>query len=117
MEIKSWNRAVTIEIGGEKRVVKRIDNTKQAAICLLREWPRKKGYYYHRAIRGCTMALRGKLADEDARFYLIDAAADAHLRYTVSIGPAVLDKFDSEIAAVCDELVFEPTVDGPHPDA
>jgi hypothetical protein len=117
MEIKSWNRAVTIEFGGERHIVKRIDNTKQAAICLLREWPRKKGYYYHRAIRGCTMALKGKLADEDARFYLIDAAADAHLRYTVSIGPAVLDKFDSEIAAVCDELVFEISADNFQPEA
>ena len=112
MEIKSWNRALTIEIGGERRVIARIENTRDAAHCLLGDWPIKRGYYYHRAIRGCTMALKGQLSDEDARFYLADAAEDAQLSYMVSLGPAFLDKFDSEIAAVCDELTFRDTVVG-----
>jgi hypothetical protein len=55
---------------------------------------------------GCAMALRGELSDEDARFYLTDAAKDARLPFMVSLGPAFLDTFDYEIAAVCDEMVF-----------
>jgi len=106
MQIKNWNRAVTIEIAGERLIIARIENTRDAAHCLLEDWPVKRGYYYQRAILGCTMALKGKLSDEDARFYLTDAAADAHLPYMVSLGPAYLDEFDSAIAAVCDESVF-----------
>jgi hypothetical protein len=52
------------------------------------------------------MALKGQLPDEDARFYLTDAATDAHLPFMVSLGPAFLDKFEYEIAAACDEMVF-----------
>jgi hypothetical protein len=107
MTIRRWNRTVTIEINEKSHAVARIENTRDAARCLLEYWPRKTGYYYHRAILGCTRALRGELPDEDARLYLTDAARDAQLSCIVSLGPAVLDPFDSEIAAVCDQLVFE----------
>ncbi len=106
MQTKNWNRAVTIEIAGEKRIIARIENTRAAAHCLLEYWPAKRGYYYHRAILGCTMALKGQLSDDDARFYLTDAATEAHLHFMVSLGPAYLDEFDSAIAAACDESVF-----------
>jgi hypothetical protein len=112
MQTKSWNRAVTIEIAGKRRIIARIENTRDAARCLLDYWPVKHGYYYHRAILGCTMALKGELSDEDARFYLTDAAADAHLPYMVSLGPAYLDEFDSAIAAACDEAVFQDRMAG-----
>lgn len=107
MKNKSWNRAVTIELAGKMRIVARIENTRDAALCLLRDWPIKRGYYYHRAVLGCTMALKGELADEDARFYLTDAAEAAHLPFMVSLGPAFLNGFDYEIAAACDEMVFQ----------
>lgn len=108
MTIRRWNRTVTIEINEKAHAVARIENTRDAARCLLSVWPHKSGYYYHRAILGCTRALRGELPDEDARLYLTDAAHDARLSCIVSLGPAVLDPFDSEIAAVCEQLAFEP---------
>jgi hypothetical protein len=110
MEPKSWNRTVTIEIAGRTHIVARIENTRDAAYCLLRDWPVKRGYYYHRAVLGCARALKGELSDEDARFYLTDAARDAHLPFMVSLGPAFLDQFDYEIAAACDEMVFQETI-------
>ncbi|MDB5524477.1 MAG: hypothetical protein JWM58_2240 [Rhizobium sp.] len=107
MQANGWNRAVTIEMGGESRVVARVASTREAAYLLLQDWPKKSGYYYHRAIVGCTMALKGKLTDEDARFYLTDAATDALMPYVISLGPAYLDAFDAEIAEVCDQNVFK----------
>ena len=51
--------------------------------------------------------MRGKLSDDNARFYFTDAATDASIPYVVSLGPAYLDTFDAEIAEVCDHNVFE----------
>ena len=102
-----WNRVVTLEIVGRQRQVRRIANTRDAAMCLLRDWPKKAGYYYIRALKGCARALKGELDDDDARFYLIDAARDAALNVQVSLGPSVLTGFEYEIAAICDELAFD----------
>jgi hypothetical protein len=102
-----WNRVVTLEIVDQNRHVRRIASTRDAALRLLRDWPKKAGYYYIRAVNGCAKALRGELDDDDARFYLIDAAKDAALNVQVSLGPSVLTEFEYEIAAVCDELAFE----------
>lgn len=103
---KSWDRIITIEINGKRRVA-RIANTRDAAYCLLEDWPVKNGFSYHRAILGCTKALKGEASDEEAQFCLTDAAEDARLPFVVSLGAANLDTFDSEIAAICDELVLQ----------
>jgi hypothetical protein len=102
-----WNRVVTIEITGRCNQVRRIVSTRDAAICLLRDWPKKRGYYYLRAVNGCARALKGELDDDDARFYLIDAARDAALNVQISLGPTVLDAFDYELAEICDEIAFD----------
>lgn len=107
MSIANWNRIITIEIGTKTHAVVRIQNTRQAAQCLLGDWPIKAGYCYHRAILACTRALRGELPDEDVRFLFTDAVDDAHLPYIVSLNTTLLDSFDSEIAAICDAIAFE----------
>lgn len=102
-----WNRVLTLEIFGANGKTMRVANTKEAAACLLRDWPKKSGYYYLRAVKGCAKALKGELDDADARFYFHDAALDANMRVQVSLGPAVLPNFDTEIAEICDALAFE----------
>ena len=102
-----WNRVLTVEINGQTRKTRRITNTKDAAICLLRDWPKKSGYYYLRAVSGCASALKGELDDAGARMYFEEAALDANVRVQLSLGPAVLPEFDYEIAAVCDSLAFD----------
>lgn len=107
----AWNRAVMLEISEDSRKVKRIVNTRDAAICLLRDWPNKSGYFYLRAVKGCARALRGELDEADARLYLSDAAVDAALRIQVSLGPSVLSEFDYQIAEICDQLAFEESTE------
>jgi hypothetical protein len=103
----AWNRVVTLEISKDSHKVKRIVNTREAAICLLRDWPIKSGYLYLRAVKGCARALKGELDEANARLYLSDAAVAAALRIQVSLGPSVLDEFDYQIAEICDQLAFE----------
>jgi hypothetical protein len=105
-----WNKVVTLEIGGQSNEVRRLINTRDAAICLLEDWPKKRGYFYTRAVKGCTQALKGELDHADARIYLIDAARDASLAVQVSLGPGVLDDFEYEIAEICDAMAFENCV-------
>jgi hypothetical protein len=110
MSIGTWNRIITIEIGTKTHIVVRIENTRQAAECLLGDWPAKSGFYYHRAILACTRALKGELPDEDARFLFTDAIDAAHLPYLVSLNNISLDTFDTEIAAICDTIAFEEQI-------
>ena len=110
MSTETWNRIITIEIGTKTHMVVRVENTRQAAECLLGEWPVKSGFYYHRAILACTRALKGELPDEDARFLFTDAIDDAHLPYLVSLNNVARDPLDTEIAAICDEIAFEDRI-------
>lgn len=103
-----WNRVITLEIRRQPPEIRRIASTKEAAICLLRDWPRKKGHLYTRAVRACADALKGELDDAGARHFLVDAAREAAMRVQISLGPWVLQAFDYELAAVCDALAFDP---------
>lgn len=110
MSESNWSRIITIEIGTKTHMVVRVENTRQAAECLLGDWPRKSGFFYHRAILACTRALRGELPDEDARFLFADAIDDVHLPYLVSLNNASKDALDSEITAICDAIAFEEQI-------
>jgi hypothetical protein len=84
----------------------KIASTQDAALCLLEDWPEKKGKAYHRAILGCTKALKGDISPIAARLCVLEAAEGANLPFELSDASADVDPFTAEIAEICNRIAF-----------
>lgn len=72
---KRFERPVTIEIEAGKPVIVR--NTRQAAECLLMQWPSKRGPRHRDAVDACLKVLDGHRSAVDAQGAFLDAAKEA----------------------------------------
>lgn len=102
-----WNRFVTIEIKGQTTtVVRDIRTTREAASCLLTDWPKKSGEEYKRAIIECTNVLKGDLPEEAARYSFIVAAKAASVMARVSNDILESDAFIADLTEACTLSLF-----------
>ena len=76
MDEKPFDEPVTLELGriGHYR---RIDNTREAAECLMTVWPLNRGARHRDAVETCLKVLDGHRSTEDARRALIVAAKES----------------------------------------
>lgn len=94
-----WDKIVVIHLAQPRPRSLSIKDSKDAARLLLSRWPRKEGSSYRRAILNCSAALRGQGPSDVAQWSFIVAAMEAAIPYEV------VDRLDTEIAAVCRELL------------
>jgi hypothetical protein len=78
MNEKWWHEPVVLELGGFGRY-RTIRNTREAAECLLAQWPVREGVAYTAAIRMCGHVLRGDQPIDYARQDFIAAAVEAFI--------------------------------------
>ena len=76
MDEKPFEKAVTLELGRICRY-RRIENTRQAAECLMTVWPLNRGARHRDAVETCLKVLDGHRSTEDARRALIEAAKES----------------------------------------
>jgi hypothetical protein len=75
-----WPKSVLVEIEFEEETaVLAIDNTREAAECLMELWPTLDGPAFHRAILICASALDGKTDHRGARAAFLAAAKEADI--------------------------------------
>lgn len=76
MDEKPFDKPVTLELGrvGSYR---RIDNTREAAECLMTVWPLNRGARHRDAVETCLKVLDGHRSTADARRALIEAAKES----------------------------------------
>lgn len=73
---QKWQKAVLVEIEFEEELaVLQIDNTNEAANCLMELWPTLDGPAFHRALMMCASALEGS-ADVRGAWEAFRAAAE-----------------------------------------
>lgn len=78
--LKKWRKAVLVEIEFEEAAaVLQIDNTREAAECLMELWPTLDGPAFHRALLVCRGALEGRIDDAGAREAFHAAAEEAEI--------------------------------------
>jgi hypothetical protein len=75
-----WSKSVFVAIEFEEETaVLAIDNTREAAECLMELWPTLDTPAFHRAILICASALDGKIDQRGARAAFLAAAEDADI--------------------------------------
>ncbi|MGV3552254.1 DUF982 domain-containing protein [Rhizobium sp.] len=99
-----WEKIVLLRLNGSAAKALSIRNSRDAAKVLLKAWPVKSGKSYRRAVLSCSAAIHGRVPQDLAQWAFIVAAMEAAISYEI------IDPFDSEIAAICRELLEE---DGP----
>lgn len=73
-----WSRSVVVEIAFEEETAQLIiDNTREAAECLMELWPDHDGPKFSRALLICACALDGVSDDVNARAAFLAAAEEA----------------------------------------
>lgn len=96
-----WEKIVLLRLNGSAAKALSIKNSKDAATVLLKAWPTKSGKSYRRAVLSCSAAIHGRVPQDLAQWAFIVAAMEAAISYEI------VDPFDSEIAAICQELLDE----------
>ncbi|SIR15083.1 Protein of unknown function [Rhizobium sp. RU33A] len=97
MKSGSWDKTVTIELGGKSKTYARISTTRGAAYYLLDQWPGSRDHAYKQAIVSCTKALKGEANDEAAFASFVQAAIVSGLEYTSAPSDTPYD-LEQEIA-------------------
>ena len=96
-----WEKIVLLRPNGSAARSLSIKNSRDAATVLLKAWPTKSGKSYRRAVLSCSAAIHGRVPQDLAQWAFIVAAMEAAISYEI------VDPFDSEIAAICRELLEE----------
>jgi Protein of unknown function (DUF982) len=74
-----WSSSVILQIRTESSEMLAVTNTREAAHCLMADWPDKRGDAYHRAVRTCGLVLCGLVLPEAARRAFLDAARESSI--------------------------------------
>jgi hypothetical protein len=74
-----WNSSVVVHIRTETSEMLAVTNTREAAHCLMVDWPDKRGEAYHRAVRTCGLVLCGMVLPEAARIAFLEAAHESSI--------------------------------------
>lgn len=81
---KKWPKSVMVEIEFEEEfAVLAIDNTREAAECLMELWPAFDGVAFHKALVVCATALEGGADDRRAREAFHAAAEEADILVSI----------------------------------
>jgi hypothetical protein len=94
-----WDKIVVLHLEIPQPRSLSIGDSKDAARLLLSRWPLREGRSYRRAILNCSAALRGQGPSDVAQWSFVVAAMEAAIPYEI------VDRLDTEIAAVCKELL------------
>ena len=94
-----WDKIVVLHLKEQGSRSLSVKDSKHAAWLLLNWWPDKRGKSYRRAVLNCSAALRGQGPNDIAQWSFVVAAMEAAISYEV------MDRFDTEIAAICRELL------------
>lgn len=74
-----WDSSVILHIRTESSEMLTVTNTREAAHCLMADWPDKRGDAYHRAVRTCGLVLCGMVLPEAARRTFVEAARESSI--------------------------------------
>lgn len=96
-----WEKIILLRLNGPAARALSIKNSRDAATVLLKAWPIKSGKSYRRAVLSCSAAIHGRVPQDMAQWAFIVAAMEAAIPYEI------IDPFDTEIAAICRELLDE----------
>src|SRR4029453_12103684 len=72
----SFERLVVIEQPGRVGQYRRVGSVREAAECLIDQWPKNRGVAYLAALHACLDAVRGSVSTETARQAFIAAARE-----------------------------------------
>jgi hypothetical protein len=100
-----WNRVVTVDMGDNR--VYSIRTSREAAWCLLDDWPAEKGASYRNALEGCASALKGHAPDVAVRFLFVSAALDAKFLVATSADILEHDTVLSDLTEMVSRDLFE----------
>ena len=96
-----WEKIVRLYFHGPSMKALSVKSSKDAARLLLKDWPTTDGRSYRRAVLSCSAAVQGRAPQDLAQWAFIVAAMEAAMSYEI------VDRFDSEIADVCRQLLAE----------
>lgn len=96
-----WEKIVLLRPNDSAARALSVKNSRDAATVLLKAWPARSGKSYRRAVLSCSAAIHGRVPQDVAQWAFIVAAMEAAISYEI------IDPFDSEIAAICRELLDE----------
>jgi hypothetical protein len=99
--MKDWEKLVVLHPLGDRGAGITIGDAKSAARALIQAWPEREGKSYRRAVLTCSAAVHEKVPQETAQWAFIVATMEAGISYEI------IDRLDSEIAAVCREMFEE----------
>jgi hypothetical protein len=102
--MEDWDKIIVLQLKDPKPQALSVRDVKDAARILLGRWPQKRGTGYRQAVLSCSAALKGSASQEAAQSSLMAAAAEAAIPYEVK------DRFETEIAAVCDAIFQEESI-------
>ena len=105
--MKDWEKIVVLHPFGDRNASITIGDAKSAARALIQAWPDRDGRSYRRAVLSCSAAVHGKVPQDTAQWAFIVATMEAGISYEI------IDRLDSEIAAVCREIFEEEMHFGP----
>jgi hypothetical protein len=100
-DMKNWEKIVILHPLDDKKAALAVNDAKTAAKALLQAWPTRDGKSYRRAVLTCSAAVHDKVPQDTAQWAFIVATMEAGISYEI------VDRLDSEIAAVCRELLQE----------
>jgi len=102
--MEDWDKIVVLQLQHPKPRKLPVRDVKDAARLLLGKWPLKQGKSYRQAVLNCSAAIKGSLSQEMAQWSFMAAATEAAIPFEVK------DRFEIEIAAVCDAIFQEESV-------
>ena len=106
-DMKNWEKIVILHPLDDKKAALAVNDAKTAAKALLQAWPTRNGKSYRRAVLSCSAAVHEKIPQDTAQWAFIVATMEAGISYEI------IDRLDSEIAAVCREMFEEEMHFGP----
>lgn len=102
--MEDWDKIIVLQLKDPKPQTLPVRDVKDAARILLGRWPRKQGTGYRQAVISCSAALKGIASQETAQWSFMAAAIEAAIPFEVK------DRFETEIAAVCDAIFEEESI-------
>jgi hypothetical protein len=102
--MEDWDKIIVLQLKDPKPQALPVRDVKDAARILLGKWPRKQGTGYRQAVLSCSAAIKGRASQEAAQSSFMAAAREAAISFEVK------DRFESEIAAVCDAIFQEESI-------
>ena len=102
--MEDWDKIIVLQLKDPKPQTLPVRDVKDAARILLGGWPQKQGTGYRQAVISCSAALKGSASQETAQWSFMAAATEAAIPFEVK------DRFEREIAAVCDAIFEEESI-------